>query len=185
MQQYRLIALDMDGTVLMSDMSIHPDTVRDIRYAAGLGIPAVFCSGRGLAELTGYLEQLSTIRYAVCMSGAMVYDFGEQRAIELRAILPDLVREVLRTADRYDAMPHLLTETESILPGSQACRLEEFHKEACRDLYQKTARCAGDIAAEAQSRSIAKVNLYFRSEEDREKGKEKKRCIQSRIHGAF
>ena len=33
-----LIALDMDGTLLMSDKSIHPDTVRDIAFAAEQGL---------------------------------------------------------------------------------------------------------------------------------------------------
>ena len=33
-----LIALDMDGTLLMSDKSIHPDTISDIAFAAEQGI---------------------------------------------------------------------------------------------------------------------------------------------------
>ena len=44
-KNYRIIALDMDGTLLTSDKSIAPDTVRDIRAASGprrAGAEAVF-----------------------------------------------------------------------------------------------------------------------------------------------
>ena len=33
----RLAALDMDGTLLMSDKSVHPDTIRDIERAGRKG----------------------------------------------------------------------------------------------------------------------------------------------------
>ena len=37
-KNYRIIALDMDGTLLTSDKTIAPDTVRDIRAASERGI---------------------------------------------------------------------------------------------------------------------------------------------------
>ena len=37
-KNYRIIALDMDGTLLTSDKTIVPDTVRDIRAASERGI---------------------------------------------------------------------------------------------------------------------------------------------------
>ena len=37
----RIAALDMDGTLLMSDKSVHPDTIRDIERAGRKGIHVV------------------------------------------------------------------------------------------------------------------------------------------------
>ena len=51
-KNYRIIALDMDGTLLTSDKTIAPDTVRDIRAASERGIHVVYCTGRAVPELT-------------------------------------------------------------------------------------------------------------------------------------
>ena len=75
MNGYLLFALDMDGTLLTSDKRIHPETVRDIACAAGRGVHIVYSSGRGAVELTPYARQLPGIRWAICSSGAEVYDF--------------------------------------------------------------------------------------------------------------
>lgn len=45
---YKLIAVDMDGTLLQSDKTVHEDTVRDIQAAVDGGIPVVYCTGRRL-----------------------------------------------------------------------------------------------------------------------------------------
>ena len=49
-KNYRIIALDMDGTLLTSDKTIAPDTVRDIRAASERGTHVVYCTGRAGAE---------------------------------------------------------------------------------------------------------------------------------------
>ena len=63
---YKLIALDMDGTLLKSDKSIHADTARDIMQASKKGIYVVYCSGRAVPEILPYVSSLPTMRYAVC-----------------------------------------------------------------------------------------------------------------------
>ena len=72
-----LIALDMDGTLLMSDKRIHPDTARDIAFAAEQGVHLVYCSGRDIVELDPYTGDLPLIRYGICTSGSIVYDFSD------------------------------------------------------------------------------------------------------------
>ena len=101
MNKYRLFALDMDGTLLMSDKQIHPETVRDIACAAGRGVHIVYSSGRGAVELTPYARQLPGIRWAICSSGAEVYDFQEKRFVFRSGIPIDLIREVIRVRHRY------------------------------------------------------------------------------------
>ena len=81
----RIAALDMDGTLLMSDKSVHPDTIRDIEWAGRKGIHVVYCSGRAVPEILPYVSCLKTMRYAVCMSGALVYDFEEKQNIYHKA----------------------------------------------------------------------------------------------------
>ena len=46
----------MDGTLLTSDKTIAPDTVRDIRAASERGIHVVYCTGRAVPELKLYFD---------------------------------------------------------------------------------------------------------------------------------
>ena len=57
---------DMDGTLLTSDKTIAPDTVRDIRAASERGIHVVYCTGRAVPELKLYFDMVPMMRYAVC-----------------------------------------------------------------------------------------------------------------------
>ena len=61
----KLIAVDMDGTLLQSDKTIHKDSIRDIQAAVEHGIFVAYCTGRALAELKPYFQALPMLKYAV------------------------------------------------------------------------------------------------------------------------
>ena len=89
-KNYRIIALDMDGTLLTSDKTIVPDTVRDIRAASERGIHVVYCTGRAVPELKLYFDMVPMMRYAVCSTGALVYDRVEKHCIDCRPVKSEL-----------------------------------------------------------------------------------------------
>lgn len=173
MMKYKLIALDMDGTLLTSEKGVHPDTIRDIARASGSGIHVVYCSGRGTTELMPYVPLLPTMRYAVCMSGAMVYDFKEERSIYRRGIAREYVKRIMETAAEDDGMVHFLTDNESIALSGQIKRMADFHMGIYQSMFEQTARGVEDLEEEAKRYdSFSKVNIYFRSEEARRRGYE-------------
>lgn len=168
MARYKIIALDMDGTLLKSDKSLDPDTIRDIGAAAGQGIEVIYCSGRGVMELDSFLSQLPCMRYAVCMSGALVYDLKKQRSIYSQTVSGEYAREIVETAARYDAMAHFLTEKESIARADQVMSMADFHMGIYQSMFSKLTKKVNDMAAEALRHDvIPKVNVYFRSARDR------------------
>ena len=136
----KLAAIDMDGTLLMSDKRVHPDTVRDLAEAAERGIELVYCSGRAIPELEPYRKILPMIRYAVCMSGAVVYDFEDRRSIHCRPVPQQLVGRIVETAEKYRGMLNFLTDEESIVPADALSHLEDFLMEPYGPLYEKVAK---------------------------------------------
>lgn len=168
MARYRLIALDMDGTLLRSDKSLDPATVRDIEEAAGQGVQAVYGTGRAMIELLSYVRQIPAMRYAVCLSGALVYDFKEQKSIFRRELSGAYVGEIASMAEKYDAMLHFLTERESIVRVDQVSHMSDFHMGIYQPMFLELTRKVDDMAEEAgRYDSIPKVNVYFRSARDR------------------
>ena len=72
----RLVALDLDGTLLNSQSQISPRTRQAIADAVGRGVIVLPCTGRPLASLPPLVAQLPGIRYAITSNGAAVWDMG-------------------------------------------------------------------------------------------------------------
>lgn len=167
----KLIAVDMDGTLLRSDKTVDPETAADIQTALDHGILTAYCTGRGVAEMQDIFPLLPMIRYAVCSSGAVIYDREEDRCLYTDGIRHPLIGRIVETAARYAAMPHFLTERESVAAASDVCRMADFMRGVYQPMFERLARQVPDMAQEAERYSvIPKINIYFRTLEDREKG---------------
>lgn len=70
----RLIATDMDGTLLRSDNTISARTLAAVRDAAEAGIVVVAATGRGWRSAVPLLAPAPQITTAVCSNGALVRD---------------------------------------------------------------------------------------------------------------
>ena len=166
-KNYRIIALDMDGTLLTSDKTIAPDTVRDIRAASEHGIHVVYCTGRAVPELKLYFDMVPMMRYAVCSTGALVYDRVEKHCIDRRPVKSEMAAALAETAKRYRAMPHILTDDETIVAADDVTHMKDFLAGIYQPMFERITRKVADMAEEARHlTSIGKVNIYFRSSED-------------------
>ena len=72
----RLVALDLDGTLLTHHSEITPRTRQAITAAVKRGVIVLPCTGRPLASLPPVVAQLEGIRYAITSNGAAVWDLG-------------------------------------------------------------------------------------------------------------
>lgn len=72
----RLVATDMDGTLLRSDQTISPRTRTAIRDAHEAGILVVAATGRGWRSAVPLLAVTPQITTAVCSNGALVRDIA-------------------------------------------------------------------------------------------------------------
>ena len=71
---FRLLALDLDGTVLTNDKRVTPRTAAALRRAVAAGLIPVLVTGRPLAGLPEALTELPGLRYAITSNGAVTTD---------------------------------------------------------------------------------------------------------------
>ena len=172
--RWKLVALDMDGTLLTTDKRLLPETERDIREAAEEGVQFVFCSGRTLPEIFLFTEQLPMIRYSVCMSGSLVLDLREDRILYRNAIKREYIRLILDVAEADDGMAHLLTDRESVVRGDQVTHMADFGLPDFQETFLLTTRSVTDLRSEAERYdSVPKANIYARSSEARQRAYER------------
>lgn len=68
----RLLALDIDGTLLRKDRTVHPDNVEAIRRAQDAGIRVVLSSGRLSSGVRSFSHQLGLGDAMICCNGGYV-----------------------------------------------------------------------------------------------------------------
>lgn len=93
--QYRLIALDMDGTLLNDDHEITPNTATALQQIAAQGAEIVFCTGRTPLNSIPYMEQLGLHHegHVIVHNGAATIHTGtheivHQFAMDAQALEP-------------------------------------------------------------------------------------------------
>lgn len=72
----RLVALDLDGTLLNREGHVTPRTRAALQAAVDKGVYIVPATGRPLASLPPEVAQLPGIRYVITCNGAAVWDLG-------------------------------------------------------------------------------------------------------------
>ncbi|MEU3981496.1 HAD family hydrolase [Streptomyces sp. NPDC026672] len=78
---YKLIATDLDGTLLRSDDSVSARTRDALTTAAAAGAAHIVVTGRAVPWTRHVLDDLGYRGLAVCGQGAQVYDAGEHRLL--------------------------------------------------------------------------------------------------------
>ena len=81
---YKLIALDMDGTLLREDKTISQNTKEAIKKAKEKGVKIVLASGRPIEGIERYLEELELLDqddYVVSFNGAIVQNTNTKEVV--------------------------------------------------------------------------------------------------------
>jgi len=97
----RMIALDLDGTLLDPDGRIRPATVSALAAAAAAGVDVVLVTGRHHSVTRPYQDELGLLGSAICCNGTYVYDFAAGCIVD-GAPIPDAdARALIAQARRH------------------------------------------------------------------------------------
>ena len=116
--QYKLIALDMDGTLLKRDKTISPRTKAVLQQLQRKGYSIVIETGRCPSGVLRYADSIGidlTKTYAVCYNGSAVCILGADK--ELSAVTKPgyMVREIAKLAHQCGAKVHGYTQDRALL----------------------------------------------------------------------
>ena len=95
MSAIRLVAIDLDGTLIGSDLLVS-DTDRDaIHRAEAAGVSVCFATGRLFSAGRRFADELGTGGYLIPLNGAAVYDLPSSRMVKAVPLVVDVAREAL------------------------------------------------------------------------------------------
>lgn len=115
MAKIKLAALDVDGTLIRTDLSFPPAVVRAVQSLHDAGIEVAVVTGRNMGELTCLRESLPWIRYFVVSNGALVLD-AETGERFFEKLLPlEIARAVELEARKYPVMTEVYADDYSFV----------------------------------------------------------------------
>ncbi|WP_457207003.1 HAD family hydrolase, partial [Nocardioides sp. P5_C9_2] len=94
MTRPRLVATDLDGTLLHSDGTVTDRTRGVLGALDQLGVPVVFTTGRPMRWMEQLWEEVGGHGLAICSNGGIVYDVARRSVRTARTIPTEVLLEV-------------------------------------------------------------------------------------------
>ena len=91
----RVIATDLDGTIVRSDGTISARTVEALARVEQAGAMLVMVTGRPPRWMADIAAAVDHHGVAICANGAVVYDLHTETVLETREIPPDVIAEAI------------------------------------------------------------------------------------------
>lgn len=102
---YKLVAIDVDGTLVNDDKKLTQKTINSIKNAIQRDIKIVISSARSFNRLKNYLEQLDLMKdkqYTICFNGAVIIENKNQNVLLSNNFKVDDIWELINIANKFD-----------------------------------------------------------------------------------
>ncbi|VAX76240.1 Pyridoxal phosphate phosphatase YbhA [Serratia symbiotica] len=97
---YRVIALDLDGTLLDNQKRILPQSLSALAEARSAGVKVLVVTGRHHIAIHPFYQALQITTPAICCNGAYLYDFNQKKVLEADPLPQDQALLVLQRLDK-------------------------------------------------------------------------------------
>lgn len=108
--KYKLVALDIDGTLLNRQSRVGPRTREAMARAAKLGVRFILCTGRRYRTTVPVMKDLHLELCVIVNSGAMVKHSGDHRTLYRNGMTQALALAVIDSLKADGLMPTLFTD---------------------------------------------------------------------------
>jgi len=98
---YKIVALDLDGTLLNSQHIIRSDTVDALEQVRERGLKIVIVTGRHHVAAHAYHDQLKLDTPIICCNGAYVFNYDKSEAIAATPLEPEKALRLLEISRTY------------------------------------------------------------------------------------
>lgn len=103
----KLIALDLDDTLLNDNRSIDTKTIEALQKAAEKGIYIVLCSGRAEEGIIPFVHKLkisekNTGRFLIAINGCSIFDLQEKKQIYLKSVENEVLIYANQEAEKFN-----------------------------------------------------------------------------------
>ena len=133
---FKLMAIDLDGTLLNSYGEVSPETRDALNRVREKGVEVVLASGRPISSTESLAVELGVDNYLISGNGAAVFDIKNQEIIYDRFLNKDQVLKIAKLCEENSFFYNIYTEDE-VIASSLNYNVLFYHRENLKKVEEK------------------------------------------------
>ena len=107
---YKLVAIDLDGTLLNSYGEVSEKNKEAIQKAKSKGAEIVIASGRPISSARSYAYEVGADNYIICGNGSVLYDMKNEQIIYDKFIERQKALQIIKICEENSIFFNIYTE---------------------------------------------------------------------------
>lgn len=164
MKHIKLVASDLDGTLLNKNKEITPRLFAALKKLDELGIYFVPSTGRPFGTVPQAIKELPFLKYVITSNGATIYDAVEQKNIIENYLTPEAVDAVIEIARELPVITEYFIEGKAYIAKKVYDDLSPFNLTESHVTYIKNSRTPVEDFWNEMKRNntvLENINLVF------------------------
>ena len=169
-KEIKLIALDLDGTLLTTDKRLTDYSKAVLAKAIAQGCQVVVSSGRPISAIPKELLEFPGMRYVVSANGARIVDLKEKKTIYENMIPVETAAKVLDVFAQYDNIYEIFVDGIGYTQAEGMAKLEHYFPTPPMREYMLTTRIPVEDVKETlykYNRPLDKLHGIFHSRDEK------------------
>ncbi|MFR8104346.1 MAG: Cof-type HAD-IIB family hydrolase [Clostridia bacterium] len=133
---YKLVAIDLDGTLLNSNGEVSIENKKAIEEAMRRSVKIVIASGRVTSSVENIAKEIGTSKYIISGNGSLVYDTEQKEILYNKYIKKEKILEIIQICEENSIYYSIYTE-DAILTKSLNYSVLVYHKENSKKAEEK------------------------------------------------
>lgn len=125
---YKLVAIDLDGTMLNSYGIVTERTKKAIKETIRKGTEVIIASGRPIDSIKAIAKEINSEKYFIAGNGAIIYDIKNDNVIYNKYLKKEKILEIIKICEENSISYNVYTD-ETILATSLKYNVLYYHKE--------------------------------------------------------
>lgn len=109
---YKLIAIDLDGTLLNSNGVVTQETKETLQKIIGKNINVVLASGRMIDSMKTFANEIGCNKYLIAGNGSIIYDIEKDEMIYKNFLTKEKVLDVIKICEENSIYYNIYTDKE-------------------------------------------------------------------------
>lgn len=170
----RLVAVDMDGTLLNRERKITQYTQNVIRRAVSQGVVFAPATGRAVNALPQELKDMEEIRYGIFSNGATIYDLKEKKVLYKNQFEQKSILELMDFLKQFDVMQSYSMNGQSYAARKDMENVDYYQLDSnTKAIIHNSRKLINDLEdflkEHDKTETVEKITLLFRTKEERAK----------------
>ena len=125
---YKLVAVDLDGTMLDSYGQVTENTKSVIQKTIQKGTDVIIASGRPIDSIKTIAKEIGSNKYFIAGNGALIYDIQKDEILYEKYMKKEKVLEIIKICEENSIAYNVYTD-KTILATSLKYNVLYYHKE--------------------------------------------------------